>query len=81
MRIGKLNQRLVPALLVNDLPETLAFYRKLGFEVTGYHPNRQDATWDVMVSRSSFILSRHVEHRGNLAAAGHSTCTQIASLR
>ncbi len=60
MRIGKLNQRLVPALLVNDLPETLAFYRKLGFEVTGYHPNRQHATW-AEVERDGVAFQFHTE--------------------
>lgn len=60
MRIGKLKQRLVPALLVNDLPETLAFYRKLGFEVTGYHPNRQQPTW-AEVGRDGVTLQFHTE--------------------
>ena len=58
MRIGKLNQRLVPALLVNDLAETLTFYRKLGFEVTGYQPNQQHATW-AEVERDGVTLQFH----------------------
>lgn len=37
--------RLVPALLVADMTETLEFYRKLGFELTGCHPDTSDPTW------------------------------------
>ena len=60
MDIGKLHQRLVPALLVNDLRETLTFYRKLGFEVSGYHPNREHATW-AEVGRDGVTLQFHTE--------------------
>ncbi len=60
MHRGRLNQRLVPALLVNSLPETLAFYRKLGFEVSGYHPDRQNATC-AEVGRDGVSLQVHTE--------------------
>lgn len=55
---GKLNQRLVPALLVKDMPETLAFYRKLGFELAGCHPDEDRATW-AEVDRDGVVLQFH----------------------
>ena len=60
MRNGKLDPRLVPALLVDNLPETLAFYRNLGFEVTAYHPDQQHATW-AEVERDGVTFQFHTE--------------------
>ena len=39
------SERLVPSLLVYDMGETLAFYRKLGFEVTGCDGAETSSTW------------------------------------
>lgn len=60
MRKGKLSPRLVPALLVKDIAETLAFYGKLGFEVTGCHPDQQRASW-AEVARDGVVLQFHTE--------------------
>lgn len=60
MRTGKLSPRLVPALLVKDMAETLAFYGKLGFVVTGCHPDQQRATW-AEVARDGVVLQFHSE--------------------
>jgi catechol 2,3-dioxygenase-like lactoylglutathione lyase family enzyme len=60
LRVGKLSQRLVPALLVRNMAETLAFYRKLGFELTGCHPDEDRPTW-VEVARDRVVLQFHTE--------------------
>ena len=60
MQRGKLSKRLVPALLVKDMADTLEFYVKLGFEVTGYHPDQQRATW-AEVARDGVALQFHTE--------------------
>ncbi|MEZ5305539.1 MAG: VOC family protein [Pyrinomonadaceae bacterium] len=39
------SERLVPSLLVCDMGQTLAFYRKLGFEVTGCDGPETSSTW------------------------------------
>ena len=41
-----IGQRLVPALLVRDMNETLAFYRKLGFVLTGLYVYRATGEFD-----------------------------------
>ncbi len=56
----KLRQRLVPSLLVRDMPASLAFYRKLGFEVTGCHPDSQQPTW-AEVSRDGVALQFYTQ--------------------
>ena len=38
-------ERFVPSLLVRDMAETLAFYRQLGFEVTGCDDAEASSTW------------------------------------
>jgi len=63
MHTGKLTQRLVPALLVNDMAETLAFYRRLGFELSACHPDPQHATW-AEVSRDGVAIQFHTEAPG-----------------
>lgn len=60
MRTGKLSQRVVPALLVKNMTETLAFYRKLGFELAGCHPDQQHACWAEVV-RDGVALQFHTE--------------------
>jgi hypothetical protein len=59
-----MGQRLVPALLVNDMPETLAFYRALGFTLTGCHPDEAGATL-AEVSRDGVSLQLHTEATAN----------------
>ena len=60
MTTVNIGQRLVPALLVRDMSETLAFYRKLGFVLTGCHPNHSAPTW-AEVKRDSVVLQFHTE--------------------
>ncbi|MEE9588957.1 MAG: VOC family protein [Hyphomicrobiaceae bacterium] len=36
---------LIPSLLCHDIAETIAFYQAIGFELTGYHPNRDNPRW------------------------------------
>jgi catechol 2,3-dioxygenase-like lactoylglutathione lyase family enzyme len=60
MRTGKLSQKLVPALLVKDMSETLAFYRKLGFGLAGCQPDEQHACWAEVV-RDGVALQFHTE--------------------
>lgn len=55
-----LGRRLVPALLVRDLAETLAFYERLGFRVTGGGVPRAAATW-AEVQRDGVALQFHTE--------------------
>ena len=54
-----LGNRLVPALLVRDMEETLGFYKKLGFELTGCYPMGKP-TW-AEVRRDSVTLQFHTE--------------------
>jgi catechol 2,3-dioxygenase-like lactoylglutathione lyase family enzyme len=56
----RLNPRLVPALLVKDMPATLAFYAQLGFELTRCHPDHANATW-AEVARDGVALQFHSE--------------------
>ena len=58
-RIG-IGHRLVPALLVRNMGETLAFYKKLGFELTRCHPHGPAPTW-VEVKRDSVVFQFHTE--------------------
>ena len=53
-------QRLVPALLVRDMGETLAFYQKLGFRRTRSHPDQPRPTW-AEVPRDSVVLQFYTE--------------------
>lgn len=53
-----LGSRVVPALLVRDLEETLAFYRHLGFRVTS--PVEPESVW-AEVERDSITLQFHTE--------------------
>lgn len=60
VRTGKLGPRVVPALLVKDMTETLAFYRKLGFVLSGYHPDQNHPTWAEVV-RDGVTFQFHTE--------------------
>ncbi|MBL8511424.1 MAG: hypothetical protein JNM52_07245 [Betaproteobacteria bacterium] len=60
MQTGKLHPRLVPALLVKDMGVTLAFYRHLGFKLSGCHPDQEGATW-AEVERDGVVLQFHTE--------------------
>ena len=55
----RLSQRLVPALLVRDMAETLEFYGRLGFKLTGCHPIGKP-TW-AEVCRDSVTLQFHTQ--------------------
>ncbi len=52
--------RLVPALLVRDMAETLDFYRKLGFRLTGCQPGHPDPVW-AEVQRDAVTLQFHTD--------------------
>lgn len=52
--------RLVPALLVRDMGDTLDFYRRLGFRLTGCHPDQSHPTW-AEVRRDSVTLQFHTD--------------------
>ncbi len=54
------SERLVPTLLVYDMGETLAFYRKLGFEVTGCDGAETSSTW-AEVSRGQITFEFYSE--------------------
>lgn len=55
-----LGQRLVPALLVREMKQTLAFYHGLGFRLTGCHPDAAEPVW-AEVQRDSVVLQFHTE--------------------
>ena len=55
-----LGQRLVPALLVRNMTETLAFYQDLGFRLTGCHPDQTKPTW-VEVRRDSVVFQFYTD--------------------
>ena len=55
-----IGNRLVPALLVRDMGETLEFYRRLGFRRTGCHPAESSPTW-AEVERDSVTLQFHTD--------------------
>ena len=42
---ARLSGRIVPSLLVGDMGETLAFYRRLGFEITGQDSPADPPSW------------------------------------
>lgn len=56
---GGIGTRLVPALLVQDMRETLEFYRRLGFQVAG-HNSESDPTW-AEVERDSVKLQFYTD--------------------
>ena len=58
--MNTIGQKLVPALLVRNMGETLAFYKKLGFEMTGRYPHHSAPTW-AEVQRDGVALQFHTE--------------------
>jgi hypothetical protein len=54
------SERLVPSLLVYDMGETLAFYRRLGFELTGCDGAETSSTW-AEVSRGQITFQFYTE--------------------
>ena len=60
MTRASIGERLVPALLVRDMRETLAFYHKLGFVLTGCYPNPSAPTW-AEVKRDSIAFHFHTD--------------------
>jgi len=60
MKPVDVGQRLVPALLVRNMAETLAFYATLGFRLRGCYPNQAAASW-AEVARDSVVLQFHTE--------------------
>lgn len=52
--------RLVPALFARDMSETLTFYRKLGLQLTGCHPDQSNPVW-AEVQRDSVTLQFHTD--------------------
>ena len=58
--MNTIGQKLVPALLVRNMGETLAFYKKLGFDMTGCYPNHSAPTW-AEVQRDGVALQFHTE--------------------
>lgn len=56
----RLTSRIVPALLVRELAETLAFYARLGFRQTGSYPDGEAPTW-AEVARDDVTLQFHTE--------------------
>ncbi|MCG8605944.1 hypothetical protein MJD09_13255 [bacterium] len=57
---AKLGQRLVPALLVHDMKETIAFYQVLGFQITGKSADESSPQW-AEVMRDSIVIQFHSE--------------------
>lgn len=60
MKPVDLGQRLVPALLVRDMRETVAFYLKLGFKLTGGGPDGAGMGW-AEVTRGSVAFQFHTD--------------------
>ena len=58
--IANIGRRLVPALLVRSMGETLRFYERLGFRVIGCHPSEEDPSW-AEVQRDDVTLQFHTE--------------------
>lgn len=60
MKPVSLGQRFVPSLLVRDMSETLTFYARLGFQLSGSYPREAAPTW-AEVRRDSVVLQFHTE--------------------
>lgn len=50
----------VPSLLVSNMAETLDFYGRLGFRLSGIHPNAESPTW-AQVSRDKVVFQFYTE--------------------
>jgi catechol 2,3-dioxygenase-like lactoylglutathione lyase family enzyme len=60
MKPVTIGHRVVPSLLVSDMRQTLVFYRKLGFVLTGCHPDQLSPTW-AEVKRDSVVFQFYSE--------------------
>ena len=60
MTHARLRQQVVPALLVRDMKETLSFYKRLGFRVTGRFPDDANPVWSE-VARDAVVIQFHTE--------------------
>ena len=60
MKRVDVGSQLVPALLVRSISETVSFYQKLGFQLTGCYPDVASATW-AEVKRDSVMFQFHTE--------------------
>ncbi len=56
----RLSSRIVPSLLVRDMSATIAFYTRLGFRLTGCHPDAARPAW-AEVRRDDVTLQFHTE--------------------
>lgn len=60
MKAVGIGQRLVPAMLVRNMGDTLAFYQKLGFQLTGCHPTQAAPSWaEGQDARPSLLIGGH----------------------
>lgn len=50
----------VPSLLVRDMQQTLAFYRRIGFATTGEYPSAEAPTW-AEVRRGPLVIELYIE--------------------
>jgi uncharacterized glyoxalase superfamily protein PhnB len=70
-RQSALGSRLVPSLDARDLRETIDFYRdKLGFRVTGLHPDDGEPAWCELSRGSIRIMFSRSHDDGALALTG-----------
>ena len=60
MKRVDIGKQLVPALLVRNMGETIAFYQKLGFQLTGCYPDAASPTW-AEVKRDSIVFQFHTD--------------------
>ena len=64
MSAATLTPRVVPSLLAKDIGETRAFYEKLGFALSGAHPDERNTTW-IELQRDGVTLQFHSDPPGN----------------
>jgi len=55
MKRVDIGKQLVPALLVRNMGETIDFYQKPGFQLTGCYPDAASPTW-AEVKRDSIVF-------------------------
>ena len=68
MKTINLGHRLVPALLVRDMRQTLAFYQQLGFQLNGSNGAKGETTW-AEVQRDGVVFQFHTEAPGGTPTA------------
>ncbi len=67
MEGARLGAAVIPSLRARDLPETIAFYCRLGFRVQAAQPSREDPQWCELV-RDAARLHFHVMSLSGQAA-------------